>query len=251
MNGYSIDRKWMKREAKEAMRTHRPSTYLISFVFILIGLVLNWLGRKLTLPSLSMEEIMALVGEPSAFEGIAIRAVTEISPIARILSVAIDIMQIVIAGGFSLACLNIARRLEANVGTLFEMFGWFFRFLWLNILMAIFVFLWSLLFVIPGIIAAYRYSMAVFIFCDDPEKGALNCIRESKEMMRGHKWQLFVLNLSFLGWALLSIIPFVGIYTEPYIATTKANFYRALRGEFNVQQQQQQPYGGQWTPYNQ
>ena len=92
--------------------------------------------------------------------------------------------------------------------------------------------------------------MAVFIFCDDPEKGALNCIRESKAMTRGYKGQLFVLDLSFIGWSILSMIPFVGIYTEPYMTTTKANFYRALRGEFNVQQQQQ-PYGGQWTPYNQ
>ena len=251
MNGYTIDRKWMKREAKEAMRTHRPSTYLISFVFIVIGLVLNWLGRRLTLPELSAEEVMALMNDPTAIQGIAIRVMQETSVIARILSFAIDVMQIVIAGGFTLACLNIARRLEANVGTLFEMFGWFFRFLWLNILMGIFIFLWSLLFVIPGIIAAYRYSMAIFIFCDDPEKGALNCIRESKAITRGFKGQLFVLDLSFIGWSILSVIPFVGIYTEPYMATTKANFYRALRGEFNAQQQQQQNYGGQWSPYNQ
>ena len=113
------------------------------------------------------------------------------------------------------------------------------------------VFLWSLLLVIPGIIAAYRYSMAVYIMLDDPSKSPMQCIRESKEMTRGYKGQLFVLDLSFIGWAILSIIPFVAIYTEPYIATTKANFYRALRGEFNVQQQQQQYYGGQWNPYNQ
>lgn len=251
MNGYTIDRKWMKRDAKEAMRVHKPSVYLISFVFILIGLVLNWLGRKLEFPGLTTQEIMELINDPGSLQGFAISMAKETSAIARILSFAIDIMEIILAGGFALACLNVARRLEAGVGTLFEMFGWFFRFLWLNILMGIFIFLWSLLLIIPGIIAAYRYSMAAFIFFDDPEKGALQCIRESKEMTRGYKGQLFVLDLSFIGWAILSIIPFVAIYTEPYIATTKANFYRALRGEFNVQQQQQQYYGGQWNPYNQ
>ena len=92
--------------------------------------------------------------------------------------------------------------------------------------------------------------MAVFIFCDDPEKGALECIRESKEMTRGYKGQLFVLDLSFILWHILCIIPFVSIYVEPYVTTTKANFYRALRGEFNQPQQPpyQQPY--QQPPYN-
>jgi uncharacterized membrane protein len=84
--------------------------------------------------------------------------------------------------------------------------------------------------------------MAMYIFFDDPEKGALECIRESKAMTCGYKGKLFVLDLSFIGWAILSIIPLVSIYTTPYMSTTKANYYRALRGEFYAQQQQN-PWG--------
>ena len=119
-----------------------------------------------------------------------------------------------------------------------------------KILMGIFIFLWSLLLVIPGIIAAYRYSMAMYLFFDDPEKGALECIRESKAMTYGYKGKLFVLDLSFIGWLILSIIPLVSIYTTPYMSTTKANYYRALRGEFYAQQQQQQnPWGTDGSGY--
>ncbi len=247
MNGYSIDRKWMKRDAKEAMRSHRPSIYLIAFVFLLITLVLESLETRLQLPGVRVEDLMAIGDDFAAAERFVMTVASNRTTLSRLLVFAVRLMMMMLSGGFMLSCLCVARRSEANVGTLFEMFGWFFRFLFLNILMTVFIFLWSLLLVIPGIIAAYRYSMAIFIFCADPEKGALECIRESKEMTRGYKGQLFVLDLSFILWYILSVIPFVSVFVEPYVTTTKANFYRALRGEFNVQQQPQQPYQ---PPYN-
>ncbi len=91
--------------------------------------------------------------------------------------------------------------------------------------------LWSLLFVIPGIIAAYRYSMALYVLIDNPELGALECLRRSKEMMRGNKFKLFVLELSFIGWILLATIPLVNIYVMPYMETTVCNFYNAVSGK--------------------
>ena len=248
MNGYTIDRKWMKRDAKEAMRKHRPSVYLIAFVFLLITLVLESLRTRLELPGVRVQDLMAIGDDFEAAQRFMMTVAANRTLLSRLLVFAIGLMSMMLSGGFSLSCLCVARRSEAGVGTLFEMFGWFFRFLFLNILMGIFIFLWSLLLVIPGIIAAYRYSMAVFIFCDDPEKGALECIRESKEMTRGYKGQLFVLDLSFILWHILCIIPLVRIFVDPYVTTTKANFYRALRGEFNVQQPYQQPY--QQPPYN-
>ena len=73
--------------------------------------------------------------------------------------------------------------------------------------MAIRVFLWSLLFVIPGIVAAMRYSMAFNILADDPTKAPVQCLMESSEMMRGNKMSYFILALTFIGWALLASIP--------------------------------------------
>ena len=244
MNYIPIDRKQMKMDAKAAMRAHRPSVYLVAIVFLLITLLLDWLSRKLEFPGVSREMLASAMNDPEAFQRIYLTIAQNRSTFGSILSLAISIMDIIISGGFTYFCLCVARRLEAGFSTLFEMFSWFFRFLWLNILMAIFIFLWSLLLVVPGIIAAYRYSMAMYIFFDDPEKGALECIRESKAMTYGYKGKLFVLDLSFIGWAILSIIPLVSIYTTPYMSTTKANYYRALRGEFYAQQQQQQnPWG--------
>lgn len=68
----------------------------------------------------------------------------------------------------------------------------------------LFVFLWSLLFVIPGIIASYRYYMTPFILCENPGMTAREAIRESKELMKGNKWRLFCLEFSFMGWELLA-----------------------------------------------
>lgn len=86
----------------------------------------------------------------------------------------------------------------------FERFG---KALGLMLFQSLFVFLWSCLFLIPGIIAAIRYSQAFFILADDPEKPIRQCMDESKAMMRGNKAKYFLLNLSFIGWILLASIP--------------------------------------------
>ena len=126
--------------------------------------------------------------------------------------------------------LNVIRMRPAGIGNLFDGFTIFLRALVLRILMGIFIFLWSLLFIIPGIIAAYRYRMATYLLIDHPEMSPLDCIRASKEMMRGHKGELFVLDLSFIGWAILCIIPFVAVWVSPYMEVTYCNYYQALCG---------------------
>ena len=98
----------------------------------------------------------------------------------------------------------------------------------------LFIWLWSLLFVIPGIIAAYRYSMALYILLDHPEFGIMDCLRESKAITAGHKMELFKLDLSFLGWGLLTALPYVGflisVFVTPYYAITHAFYYERLSG---------------------
>ena len=238
-----VNRKEIKREARESMRAHRPSVYLVALVFLILIWVLDSLSFKLLHPGQSAQDIVdSYIARQEAVQdalengditGFVIEyEQTEPEPAtgARLIDLAISIMNIMITAGFVLFCLNVSRNAEAGFGNLFDTFGIFFRVLWLHIVMGFFIFLWSLLLVVPGIIAGYRYSQALYVLLDDPSKGALECIRESKEMMRGHKWQLFVLQLSFIGWAILSIIPFVGIYTEPYFRTTYANFYRAVSG---------------------
>ncbi|TCD54461.1 DUF975 family protein [Alloscardovia theropitheci] len=102
------------------------------------------------------------------------------------------------------------------------------------ILQIVFTFLWSMLFWIPGIVASYSYSMSLYIVDDWAKQGykaqGTEAITASKNMMKGHKGELFVLDLSFLGWYILSGFTFglLNLYVTPYHMATRAAFYRAL-----------------------
>ena len=94
----------------------------------------------------------------------------------------------------------------------------------------IFICLWSLLFVIPGIVKAYSYSAVPYLFSMNPDLKPIEAIDESKRLMNGHKWEAFVFDLSFIPHFLLAIIT-LGIYLIyliPYYATCKIEFYRRI-----------------------
>ncbi len=101
----------------------------------------------------------------------------------------------------------------------------------LYLLTTLFTVLWSLLFVIPGIIKSYSYAMAPYILQDDPTKDWKQCLDDSQKMMKGNKWQLFCLDFSFIGWMLLGLLCCcVGVvFVYPYQLTARANFYMALK----------------------
>ncbi len=101
------------------------------------------------------------------------------------------------------------------------------------LLSSIFVFLWSLLLIIPGIIKSLAYSMAPYIIAEEPDIDALAAIQKSQDMMRGNKMRLFSLYLSFIGWFILSILTFgIGfIFLLPYVQMSVANFYLDIRGK--------------------
>lgn len=103
--------------------------------------------------------------------------------------------------------------------------------LWL--LEYVFIFLWSLLFIIPGIIKSYSYALAFYIKNDDVKKDWKTCIDESRSLMDGYKWKLFCLDLSFLGWYILGALCFgIGtLFVVPYHQMARANFYEARVAE--------------------
>jgi uncharacterized membrane protein len=118
-----------------------------------------------------------------------------------------------------------------NLGDIFCGFtGDFGQNFLIGLLTAIFTFLWSLLFVIPGIIKSYAYAQAFFVKADNPDYDWRECIRTSMVMMRGHKWRLFVLDLSFLGWYIVGSLCFgVGVlWVVPYHQAARAIFYDEL-----------------------
>ncbi len=109
--------------------------------------------------------------------------------------------------GLSILLLTFFRTKQVNNSLIFEGFSQFTKAFLLQLLIWIKTLLWGLLFVIPGIIAYYRYSQAFYILADHPEYSVGQCIEESKRLMRGNKGKLFCLELSFIGWAILAGIP--------------------------------------------
>ena len=101
----------------------------------------------------------------------------------------------------------------------------------IGFLSQLFVALWSLLFIIPGIVKFYAYSMAYYVKLDHPDYGWKACIDESRRLMNGHKWEKFVLDLSFLGWIIVgSLCLGVGmLWVTPYMEATNAQFYEYVR----------------------
>lgn len=135
--------------------------------------------------------------------------------------------------GMIITSLNVIRGKNYNdIGLIFDGFQ---NNLSRNILLGLFqifkVFLWSLLFIIPGIIKSYAYSQAFFIAIDYPELTADEVLKKSEEMMKGHKWRLFCLKFSFIGWILLSLFTFgVGMFfLTPYQIQANAVFYEELK----------------------
>ena len=100
----------------------------------------------------------------------------------------------------------------------------------LGLMESIFICLWSMLFIVPGIIKAYSYAMSFYIKVDHPEYDWQACMNASKTMMRGHKGELFVLDLSFIGWMIVGSLAFgIGtLWVAPYMECTHANFYACL-----------------------
>lgn len=144
------------------------------------------------------------------------------------------LVSLVITGPLSLGWVGFLLALSRNQNPRFEqIFEGFNRFgtaLGAYLLTLLFIILWMLLLIIPGIMAALSYSQTFYILSEDPSIGAMDAIRKSKEMMYGNRWKLFCLGLRFIGWALLCILTFgIGFFwLAPYMAVSMAKFYDDL-----------------------
>ena len=123
-------------------------------------------------------------------------------------------------------------RITSN--TFRDSFGQYLKNVWAMFLMVLFVSLWSMLLLIPGIVKAYSYAMLPYILKDNPELSAMDAIRLSSKMMKGHKFDLFYLQLSFIGWAILAVLTGgIGLlWLQPYMMTTQASFYQDIKKDF-------------------
>ncbi len=183
--------------------------------------------------------------ESFAFSGLILIVFAFLGTITSMISVANFIVGGVVEIGYSKFNLNMISGKRPNIKDIFSYFEKsFLAGFVMNLLRGIFVFLWSLLFIIPGIVASLSYSMAPYILSDNPNITGAEALKMSKKLMKGHKAELFGLYLSFLGYAVLSVLTCgIGfIWLNPYINASQAAFY-----EIVIREQENKDNGTNYT----
>ncbi|QXE01625.1 DUF975 family protein [Terribacillus sp. DMT04] len=128
--------------------------------------------------------------------------------------------------GTSWFYLLLIRNETASVSLMFSTFKYFPKLFTVGVMKIVLVFLWSLLLIIPGILKYYSYSQSIYILKDEPNLRAMEAISESKRRMEGHRWKLFCMQISFIGWFLLGAVTTIShLWTYPYYKSTRASFY--------------------------
>lgn len=244
-----IDRHLLKAESKELLRTAAVSPLLFSALYLLLNSLLTLLNTDITL------DLTALyTGAPFELPSLP----------SLFLIVLVGLVSLALQAGYTCYVLGVRRGEHMPYASMFDGFSFIGKIIALNFFMLFFICLWSTLFVIPGIIAVFRYSFAIYFLCEDPERGIRECVNLSKAHTTGYKWQFFLLAVSFFGWYLLlglltgfaALIPLVGdvaswlvdyagsVFLLPYVNLTFAGFF--LRA--TAPDDDPAPDRSDWTP---
>ena len=230
-----LNRPLLKQQARGLLMVGKPSALSAGAIYVALGALVSFLSSRLVGVSYETAERMMRFYAAGDVDGMLYAwSAAQPSGAAWLIDLALQLAMTVVGVGFTLFALNTVRGTNPVLGNLLDGFGMLWRILLLKLCVGVLVLLWSLLLIVPGIIAAYRYSMATYLLLDHPEYGVTDCIRESKRITQGHKMELFTLDLSFLGWILLSMAPYLGylvsIWATPYMALTRALYYERLSG---------------------
>lgn len=235
MRGYEL-----KAGARKIMSENAPKLFVISIIIVIVTALISEL--RFRMPGIS-DAYMQFLQKVASGEmpGFAL-LFSNLRPAGVALSLLLWLLSPVIDVGYMSYCLKLTRGQTGGYRDILDGFLFFGKIIIIFLITRILVILWLLLLIIPGIIAAYRYRQAFYILLDAPEKGVLQCIRESKQLMAGNKLDLFLLDLSFLGWIfadyavmllfiLVSLpfsLPIVSIFLTPYLGLTYAAYYDHL-----------------------
>lgn len=216
-----MEAKELRRIARENLAGNWGNAVLAGFLAVLLGgLIVGGSSFELDLDSEYLQEMPHIVKTYFMY--------------ALSIGSSLNFVHLILGGvirqGYAVYLLKQYDRRDPQTNDLFSQFDHFGTGFCLKLLQTLFVVLWSLLLIIPGVIKGYAYAMAPFIMAENPEMTAREALNASEELMDGHKADLFFLDLSFLGWALLSILT-LGIgdfWLNPYRNAAYAAFYRNL-----------------------
>lgn len=173
-----VNRRALKAQTRETLRSAQVSPQAFTALYLALLLAMNLVD---------------------SFTGFGV--------LSSFVSILITLLGMVLEAGFVLYCMAVRRGERAEFFALFDGFSFAGKVIGLCLVKYIFIFLWSLLFTIPGIVAAYRYRFALYNLYENPELGVLEALDMSKRQTWGYKGQLLTLDLSYLGWTLLSLLP--------------------------------------------
>ena len=173
-----IDRRALKAQTRETLHSAQVSPKLFTALYLALVLALN-----------------------------VVDSFTGSGALATFVSILVTLLAVVMDAGFVLYCMAVRQGERAEYLALFDGFSFAGKIIALNIVKWFFIILWSMLFTIPGIIAAYRYRFALYNLCENPEISVFEAMNMSKRQTLGYKLQLFQLDLSYLGWLFISSLP--------------------------------------------
>jgi len=229
----------LKPSIRQAVFENMPKLIAVSFVYILIVALLSELQFRLPGMTNAYQIYMERVawGEPHSI----VMLLSNISMLGVAMAVLMSLVFPVFHVGYMNYCLRLSREQSGSFKDIFIGMRFLYKVLLIFIITTALVLLWSLLLIVPGVIAHYRYRQAYYILLDDPGKSAIQCIRESTHLMTRNKLDLFLLDVSFLGWHVLSMIfialmwyfvpfslPVLSLWISPYTGLTYAAYYDYL-----------------------
>lgn len=246
------DRKLLKKDAREAIRAAKPSPVLVTLAILLILTVTQILSLSL---NGELDAIIAMAKKAAQGEIVLIEAAGSSGVFPWLLTIALDLMTMVVSMGYTLYTMRVHRRQGPGFGDVFDAFAFFWRVIVLSILRSFLMSIASVIYVLPATalgmfidpltaslvclpflagpyIVMYVYRLADYILLDHPDYPAIQCLGMSRLATSGRKWEMFRLDLSFLGWVLLCIFPPMLLWVMPYTRVTFAGYYDAVMPDF-------------------
>ena len=231
----------LKLQARDLLGRKKKQLLIPSLIYVLMALLFSYLSLRLTMPPtqqlLSLSDQMTAMLQSGDVDGASrIAASIQPSTAETLVSDLLSYLLAIVSFGLLLICFRALRGEETETGMLLDGFSTWARVLLLELLTRLLTTIGLWAFLIPGFVVLYNYRMARYLMILHPDFGVLDCMRESRMRMRGHRLELLRLDLSFLGWALLSMIPFlgiaVGVWALPYWSCTSLLAYEKINAPF-------------------
>ena len=197
----------MRSELKQNAKMQLKGNWLVAIGIVVVYQLISYVPN-----------LLEKISESRVLEGVIIPIITV--ALVGILSI-----------GVCRFFINLANNSNSQFSDLWYGFKNILNAFLVSLLVGVIIFLGTLLFVVPGIILTYMYSQVYYVMAENPELSVVDVLKESAKIMKGHKFELFVLELSFLGWMILTVITFgiAGLYVLPYYNATLTNYYLSIK----------------------